>query len=84
MTRALRVGTRGSLLSLRQTQLFIEALRRVEPRVTADVVVIQSAGDRAPDVPLERLEGIGFFAKELELAERNNGALSDRTHSRHP
>jgi hydroxymethylbilane synthase len=68
MTRALRVGTRGSPLSLRQTQIFMEALRRVDPRVTAEVVVIESAGDRAPDVPLERLEGIGFFAKELELA----------------
>jgi hydroxymethylbilane synthase len=33
-----------------------------------EVVVIQTAGDRAPGVPLEQLEGIGFFAKELEAA----------------
>jgi hydroxymethylbilane synthase len=68
MIRSLRVGTRGSRLSLRQTQLFVEALRRVVPHVAAETVVIQSAGDRAPDVPLERLEGIGFFAKDLEIA----------------
>src|SRR5205807_260331 len=33
-----------------------------------EVVVIQTAGDRAQDVPLEHLEGIGFFARELETA----------------
>src|SRR5437879_469010 len=36
--------------------------------VALEVVVIQTAGDRAPDVPLEHLEGIGFFARELEAA----------------
>jgi hydroxymethylbilane synthase len=69
MSRArVRLGTRGSQLSLRQTQLVLEALRRVAPALTLEVVVIKTAGDRAPDVPLERLEGIGFFAKELEAA----------------
>ncbi len=69
MSRArVRLGTRGSQLSLRQTQLVIEALHRVAPEVALELVVIKTAGDRAPDVPLERLEGIGFFAKELEAA----------------
>ena len=68
MARRLRVGTRGSPLSLRQTGLAIDALRAHEPDLAVETVVIQSAGDRAPDVPLERLEGIGFFAKELEAA----------------
>jgi hydroxymethylbilane synthase len=62
------VGTRGSRLSLRQAELVVLALRGRLPDVTLDVVVIQTAGDRAPDVPLEQLEGIGFFAKELEAA----------------
>ncbi len=69
MTRdRLRVGTRGSRLSLRQTELVVNALRGSCPDVAFDVVVIRTAGDRAPDVPLERLEGIGFFARELEAA----------------
>ena len=68
MARALRVGTRGSKLSLRQTQLVIDALRAHDPDLMVDTVIIQSTGDRAPDVPLERLEGIGFFAKDLEAA----------------
>ncbi len=64
----LRLGTRGSRLSFRQTALVAEAIGRVAPHVTLDVTVIHTAGDRAPEVPLERLEGIGFFAKELEAA----------------
>jgi hydroxymethylbilane synthase len=66
--RRLRVGTRGSRLSLRQTELVIQALRERVPGVALEVVVIQTAGDRAPEVPLEQMEGIGFFAKELEAA----------------
>jgi len=65
---SLRLGTRGSRLSLRQTDLVTDALRRTAPDIALDVVVIHTAGDRAPDVPLERLEGTGFFAKELEAA----------------
>lgn len=64
----LRIGTRGSRLSLRQTQIVIDALLRREPDIAVETVIIHSAGDRAPDVPLEQLEGIGFFAKELEAA----------------
>jgi len=66
-----RLGTRGSRLSLRQTELAADILRAHVPggsEVAFELVVIQTAGDRAPDVPLERLEGIGFFAKELEAA----------------
>lgn len=69
MSRArVRLGTRGSQLSLRQTDLVIEALRRCAPETVLEIVVIKTAGDRAPDVPIEHLEGIGFFAKEMETA----------------
>lgn len=68
MTQRLRIGTRGSRLSLRQTQIFVETLRPYAPDLAVETVVIHSAGDRAPSVPLEQLEGIGFFAKELEAA----------------
>jgi len=66
--RTLRIGTRGSRLSLRQTDLVIDALRRRAPQAAVEIVVIHAAGDRAASVPLEQLEGIGFFAKDLEAA----------------
>jgi hydroxymethylbilane synthase len=68
MGRILRVGTRGSRLSLRQTEIFAEALRARAPEVAVETVVIHSTGDRAAAVPLERLEGSGVFTKELEAA----------------
>jgi hydroxymethylbilane synthase len=66
--RRLRVGTRGSRLSLRQTEIVVEALRRRSADVAVETVIIHSAGDRAASVPLEQLEGIGFFAGDLEFA----------------
>jgi len=63
-----RLGTRGSRLSLAQAGIVQDALRRYGPAVVVETVVIQTAGDRVPDAPLEHLEGIGFFAKELETA----------------
>lgn len=64
----LRVGTRGSQLALRQAELVVDALRRTAPSVVLEITIITTAGDRAAEVPLERLEGVGFFAKELEVA----------------
>jgi len=31
-------------------------------------VIVKTAGDRAVSVPLERLDDVGFFTKELEVA----------------
>lgn len=64
----LRIGTRGSRLSLRQTDLVVECLRARAPDIRIDLVVIETSGDRSPHVPLEQLDGIGFFAKDLEVA----------------
>jgi hydroxymethylbilane synthase len=64
----LRIGTRGSRLSLRQTELVVRSLREHTPDLGLEIVVIQTSGDRAPHVPLEQLDGIGFFAKDLETA----------------
>jgi hydroxymethylbilane synthase len=53
---------------MRQAELVAQELRRCLPAVALEIVVIQTDGDRAPDVPLEELEGTGFFAKALENA----------------
>jgi hydroxymethylbilane synthase len=64
----LRVGTRGSRLSLRQTELVVRSLREHAPDLRLEIVAIQTSGDRAPHIALEQLDGIGFFAKDLEVA----------------
>jgi hydroxymethylbilane synthase len=60
-----RVGTRGSALSLAQTAQVTAALDRLG--VHSDVVTIRTLGDRDPDSPTSAL-GVGAFVKDLEAA----------------
>jgi hydroxymethylbilane synthase len=65
---ALRAGTRGSALALRQTELIIEQLCRAHPALTVETVEIRTEGDRDRATPLSVLGGKGIFVKELEAA----------------
>src|SRR5919197_3147792 len=62
----LRVGTRGSPLALIQTQLVIDALRRVSPAVQFDLVTIRTEGDRNRRDSLTTIGGRGVFVREIE------------------
>ncbi len=62
------LGTRGSRLALRQTELVVESLRRVHPDVRVRLQTIQTTAERHPDQRLDQLPDIGFFVKELEVA----------------
>src|SRR3989304_7885345 len=62
------VGTRGSPLALRQTQLVIDRLRALQPGLPWETRVIRTEGDRDRTTPMARLSGTGAFVKELELA----------------
>ena len=66
--RRLIVGTRGSTLALRQTEAVVSALRRSWPDLDVTIDTIRTTADRFPDQGFERLPGIGFFVKELEVA----------------
>src|SRR5690606_20903704 len=43
-------------------------LRKVEPAVEAEVVVVETSGDRRADVPIWELGGKGVFVKEVQAA----------------
>jgi len=62
------IGTRGSRLALRQTELVLQSLRDAHPEVRFTVRTIRTVADRNPDRPLDRLPDVGFFVKELEVA----------------
>ena len=64
--KTLRVGTRSSALALKQTELVIEALKRVDPSVNVEVVGITTKGDSLVYVPLTQIGGKGVFVKEVE------------------
>ncbi len=61
-----KVGTRGSALALRQTELVIKALQQEFDKYTFEVVKIKTKGDKILDSPLSRIPGKGFFVKEIE------------------
>ncbi|MEX1253997.1 MAG: hydroxymethylbilane synthase [Dehalococcoidia bacterium] len=65
--RTLIVGTRGSRLALRQTDLAIEALRARQPDLHVEVREIRTEGDRSK-ASLMEIGGQGVFVKELEGA----------------
>ncbi|GJG88287.1 porphobilinogen deaminase [Gemmatimonadetes bacterium T265] len=80
MTRALRVGTRGSKLALAQATQVVGALRARWPARAFDVQIITTQGDVRTDVPLSAIGGRGVFAAELEQALRR-GDIDVAVHS---
>ncbi len=65
--RTLIVGTRGSRLARRQTEIVIEALRQRHPDRNFEIRTVTTTGDRRPQ-PLAEIAGEGVFTKELEEA----------------
>ncbi|MCC6067301.1 MAG: hydroxymethylbilane synthase [Pyrobaculum sp.] len=64
----IRVATRGSRLSLLQTEEFLSQVRAVEPGVEFEVVVVKTTGDVIVDKPLYQIGVKGIFEKEVNLA----------------
>ncbi|MDP2949333.1 MAG: hydroxymethylbilane synthase, partial [Chloroflexota bacterium] len=67
-TRTFVIGTRGSRLALRQTELVLEALQRAHRKAVLQVKTIRTTGDRQGSVALSEFGGWGVFVKELERA----------------
>jgi hydroxymethylbilane synthase len=65
--RTFVVGSRGSRLSQRQTELALEALRRARPEARLEARVIRTTGDRSR-ASLSEIGGRGVFVVELERA----------------
>jgi hydroxymethylbilane synthase len=68
----LRLATRGSPLALRQAALVTDALavarRSSARRITTEIVVVETAGDRLSDRPIGSIGGQGAFATEVSQA----------------
>jgi len=64
----LTVGTRGSQLSLVQTDLVIQRLREEFPDLQVEVRIIKTTGDRITRKPLIWIKEKGIFEKEIDKA----------------
>jgi hydroxymethylbilane synthase len=64
LDRTLIIGTRGSELALWQANFVKDSLAAIG--VTAELKIIKTQGDRILNLSFDKLEGKGFFTKELE------------------
>ena len=64
----IRIGARGSRLSLCQVDLVANVLRAAHTHLAIEVVAITTKGDRVLDTPLPLLGGKGLFTQEIESA----------------
>jgi len=60
------IGSRGSVLALRQAEEVKKALERLAPGLRVSVKTITTRGDRIRDKSLSTVGGKGFFTKEIE------------------
>jgi hydroxymethylbilane synthase len=65
--RSFVVGTRGSRLALRQTEITLEALHAAHPGAVFETRTIQTSGDRST-ASLNEIGGRGVFVIEIERA----------------
>ena len=58
------MGSRGSPLALRQTEIVVDRLRKLG--VDTDLCIVKTSGDVFLDKPLYQLSGWGVFVAEID------------------
>jgi hydroxymethylbilane synthase len=76
--KRLIIGTRGSDLALWQANFIKDKLTAIG--VEAELKIIKTQGDKILNLRLDKLEGKGFFTKELE-EELLGGTIDIAVHS---
>jgi hydroxymethylbilane synthase len=71
MAEHFKIACRGSWLSLAQVEIFQQKVFSVDPSITFETVIIETAGDKNQTTPLHLVEGKDFFTKEIQDAITN-------------
>ena len=66
ITKTLTIGTRGSKLALWQANFAKAELKKIG--IEANLQIIKTKGDKIQHLSFDKIEGKGFFTKELEEA----------------
>ena len=66
MKRIIKVGTRKSLLALKQTEMAVNAIKSRFPHLEFQIVGISTKGDRNLSKPLGEIGDKGLFVSEIE------------------
>ncbi|MBK7871777.1 MAG: hydroxymethylbilane synthase [Saprospiraceae bacterium] len=66
MDKIIKIGTRGSKLALWQAEFTQQQLTNIG--VASELVIIKTKGDQIQHLSFDKIEGKGFFTKEIEDA----------------
>ncbi|MEM2008162.1 MAG: hydroxymethylbilane synthase [Ignisphaera sp.] len=69
--RKIKVATRGSRLSLIQTDIAISYMKQMIPEAEFEKVVIKTVGDIVTDKPIHEIGVVGAFEKDVDKAVLN-------------
>lgn len=78
MSRNLIIGSRGSKLALWQAHYLQDQLKSLD--IQSEIKVIKTRGDNIQDIGFSKMEGKGFFTKEIE-EELLNATIDVAVHS---
>lgn len=80
MCSVIRIGSRESLLAVRQAEIIRDALIKNVPDLKAEIITMKTTGDKILDKSLEKIGGKGLFVKELDRA-LSEGKIDIAVHS---
>lgn len=68
MQKTVRIGSRESLLAVRQAEIIRDQILRLCPEMEVEIVTMKTTGDKILDKSLAKIGGKGLFVKELDRA----------------
>ena len=68
----IRIGTRGSILAVKQANIVREKLEKQSPDIQTEIIKIKTSGDIIKHCSLAEIGGKGLFLKEIEQALLDN------------
>lgn len=72
MKKSVRIGTRGSRLALVQAEMTAKEIEKSNPKVSCELIVVKTLGDKNLISPLESFGGKAVFVDEFERMLLNN------------
>ena len=80
MSKLIRIGSRDSVLAVRQAEIVMESVKGARPDIEFELVKLKTTGDKILDRRLDEIGGKGLFIKELEQA-LIDGSIDIAVHS---